>query len=208
MQRRHIYGKNHKMKTNRWEDHFARRAREEKWLARSVYKLEEIDKRFNIIRENDRLLDMGCFPGSWSQYALKRVGPGGEVVGIDLTQPDQPLSSNFRFIQADVLTIDKEWLVRELAPRDVVMSDLAPQTTGIRSVDTSRSISLARGAAEIAYAVLKRGGHFICKVFEGEGLKPMQSEASRHFRQARLFRPKATRKGSREIYLVGLGLVK
>ncbi len=196
------------MKTNRWEDHFARRAREEKWLARSVYKLEEIDKRFNIIRENDRVLDMGCFPGSWSQYALRRVGPGGEVVGIDLNQPDQSLSSNFRFIRADVLTIDKEWLVRELAPRDVVMSDLAPQTTGIRSVDTSRSISLAKRAAEIAYAVLKGGGHFICKVFEGEGLKPLQSEASRHFRLARLFRPKATRKGSREIYLVGLGLVK
>ena len=194
------------MRTKRWEDHYARRARDEEWLARSVYKLEEIDKRFKIIRKGDRLLDLGCCPGSWSQYALKRVGPKGEVVGIDLNQPAQFLSSNFRFIQADVLTLDMEWLIQELAPVDVVISDLAPQTTGIRSADTSRSISLSKRAAEIAIALLKKRGHFVCKVFEGEGLKPFRSETSRHFRQASLFRPTATRKGSREIYLIGLSL--
>lgn len=196
------------MRTKRWEDHFARRARDEKWLARSVYKLEEIDKKFRIIDKGDRVLDLGCCPGSWTQYGLRRVGPKGEVVGIDLTQLGQPLSSNFRFIQADVLALDTEWLIRELAPVDVVISDLAPQTTGIRSADTARSVALAKRAAEIAFLLLKRRGRFVCKVFEGEGLKDLRSETSTHFRHAKLFRPAATRQGSREIYLVGLDFIK
>ncbi len=196
------------MKTNRWEDHYTRLARNEKWLARSVYKLEQIDNRFKIFQKGDRLLDIGCFPGSWSQYGLKRVGSKGEVVGMDLTPPRHSFPSNFRFIQADVLSLDLGWLGEEIALRDVVISDLAPQTTGVRSVDATRSVSLAGRAAEIAYAVLKKKGHFICKIFEGEDLKHFKIETSAHFRQAKLFRPTATRKGSREIYLVGLDLVK
>jgi len=203
-----ICDKDYSMKTNRWEDHYTRLARDEDWLARSVYKLKEIDKKFRIIKKDDRLLDMGCFPGSWSQYGLRKVGPKGEVVGIDLTRPEQFLPSNFRFIPADVLSLDVEWLAKEIAPRGVVLSDLAPQTTGIRSVDTNRSMSLAARAAEIAYAVLKVRGHFVCKVFEGEDLRHFRVETSRHFKRTRLFRPTATRKGSREIYLVGLDLVK
>lgn len=196
------------MNTNRWEDHYTRLARDEKWLARSVYKLEQIDKRFKIFQKGDRLLDIGCFPGSWSQYGLKRVGSKGEVVGMDLTPPRHSFPSNFRFIQADVLSLDLEWLGEEIALRDVVISDLAPQTTGIKLVDAIRSVSLAGRAAEIAYAVLKKKGHFICKVFEGEALNAFRAETSTHFRQTKLFRPTATRKGSREIYLVGLDLVK
>lgn len=206
--RGYICDKKHKMKTGRWEDHYTRLAREEKWPARSVYKLKEIDERFKIIRKDDRILDMGCFPGSWSQYGAKKVGPKGEVVGIDLIQPDPSFSANFRFVQADVLTLDIKWLVEEIAPRDVVISDLAPKTTGIRSVDTSRSIELGTRAAQIACAVLKKGGHFLCKVFEGEGFGNFRSETSGHFRRARLLRPTATRKASREIYLIGLGFVK
>jgi len=125
------------MKGNRWEDHYARRARKEKWLARSVYKLQEIDNRFKLIREGNGLLDLGCYPGSWSQFGIKKVGPKGHVVGIDLTRPDRLSSPNFKFIQADVLTLSIEWLGREMRPRDMVMSDLAPQTTGIQAADTA-----------------------------------------------------------------------
>ena len=194
------------MRQNRWEDHYTRRAKSEKWLARSVYKLQEIDNRFNLIKRGNRLLDLGCYPGSWSQYALNKVGHQGEVVGIDLNRPDHLSASGFRFIQADVLTLETEWLVREISPRDVVISDLAPSTTGIRSTDTNRSLSLAEKAVEIACALLKEKGHFVCKIFEGENLKPFKSEVARHFRQIRLFRPKATRKRSREVYLVGVSL--
>ena len=195
------------MKANKWDDHYARRARDEKWLARSVYKLQEIDTKYRLLRKGDRLLDLGCYPGSWSQYGIKRVGHEGEVVGIDLTRPDRISSPNFIFIQDDVLTIDIEWLTQEVGPRDIVISDLAPQTTGIRWTDESRSISLARKAFDIALVLLKKKGHFVCKVLEGEGLKALRSQIATNFRKTHTFRPKATRKRSREVYLVGLELV-
>ena len=207
LHREYIYDKNAKMKKNRWDDYYARRASDEKWLARSVYKLQEIDKKCGLIRRGDQLLDLGCYPGSWSQYGIKKAGPPGEVIGIDLNRPDGLSSPNFRFIQADVLTLDIEQLTQEVDPRNVVMSDLAPQTTGIRSTDKSRSMALTRRALEIACALLKKKGCFLCKVLEGGDLKPFKSEVSVYFRQIQLFRPKATRKRSSEIYLVGLEFV-
>jgi len=208
LQREYICVKNTKMKKNRWDDHHARRAREEKWLARSVYKLQEIDKKFRLIRKGDRLLDLGCYPGSWSQYGIKMVGPQGEVVGIDLTRTDRLSFPNFRFIKGDVLSLDLDRVIREVGPRDVLISDMAPQTTGIRLTDESRSLSLSKRAAEIALVLLKKKGRFVCKVFEGEDLKSFRTEISVHFRQVRVFRPKAVRKGSREVYLVGLEFVE
>ncbi len=196
------------MKGKRWDDHYTRRAKEEKWLARSVYKLIEIDKKLGLICKGNRLLDLGCHPGSWSQYGIQKVGPKGEVVGIDLTRLEGLSSPNFKFIQADVLTLDIEWLGREVGPRDIILSDLAPQTTGIHSKDISSSMSLAKRAYDISLILLKKKGHFVCKVFEGEDLNPFKSEISTHFNQTRLFRPKATRKRSREIYLIGLNFVK
>jgi 23S rRNA (uridine2552-2'-O)-methyltransferase len=174
------------MKANRWDDHYARRARDEKWLARSVFKLQEIDKKYKLIRKGDRLLDLGCYPGSWSQYGIKKVGSKGEVVGIDLTFPERLSSPNFMFIEYDILTMDNEC---------------------IRVTDVSRSMSLARRALGIALVLLKKKGHFVCKVFEGEDLKAFKSEMSTHFRKIQTFRPKSTRKRSREVYMVGLGLV-
>jgi 23S rRNA (uridine2552-2'-O)-methyltransferase len=193
------------MKGNPWDDHYARKARQEEWLARSVYKLEEIDKRFQLIRKGNRILDLGCHPGSWSQYASLKAGPMGDVFGVDLNPPDRFSAPNFRFIQADVFTLDPAWLVTEIGPRDVVMSDLAPRTTGIASTDVSRSIGLARQALELAIGLLKNGGHFVCKVFEGEDFVPFRNEVASRFGRAKAFRPPAVRKRSREVYIVGLG---
>ncbi len=195
-------------KRNKWEDHYTRRARDEKWVARSVYKLEEIDRRFKLIGRGHRLLDLGCYPGSWSQYSLEKVGPRGEVVGVDLREPERFSAPNFRFIKADVITLDIEWLAKEIGFRDTVISDLAPQTTGIKVADTSRSMGLAKKALEISLALLKEKGHFLSKVFEGEDLKAFRNEVKKRFDQMRLIRPSAVRKGSKEIYLLGLGLVK
>jgi 23S rRNA (uridine2552-2'-O)-methyltransferase len=208
LQRQGICDRNSKMKGNRWDDHYARQARDEKWLARSVFKLQEIDKKFRLMGKGDRVLDLGCYPGSWSQYGIKSVGPTGSVVGIDLKQPDRISSPVFRFIQADVLTIENQRLVQEVGPRDLVMSDLAPQTTGIRSTDESRSLLLARRAVEIARPLLKKKGRFLCKVFEGEDFKAFQSDISAHFLKIQLYRPKATRKRSREVYVVGLRFIR
>jgi len=191
---------------NRWDDHYARRARKEQWLARSVYKLEEIDKKHKLIRPGYGMLDLGCYPGSWSQYCLKKVGPKGDVVGIDLKEPDRFSAPNFRFIQADILTVNIEFLADEIGPRDGVLSDLAPQTSGIGVTDAARSLRLAEGALRIALAVLKKGGNFLCKVFEGEDLQAFRKEVLERFRQGRTVRPAAVRKASREVYLLGLGL--
>jgi len=191
------------MKSNRWDDAYTRRAQDEKWLARSVYKLEEIDKRFRLMKKGSRVLDLGCYPGSWSQYALGKSGPAGEVVGIDLKRPNRLSARGFQFIQADIMTVDLEWLIREISARDLILSDLAPSTSGIRSADESRSLALARRAAEITQHLLREGGHFVCKIFEGEDLNLFKREVSGHFQQVRLIRPRATRKRSREVYLIG-----
>jgi 23S rRNA (uridine2552-2'-O)-methyltransferase len=193
------------MKGNPWDDHYARKARQEEWLARSVYKLEEIDKRFQLIQKGNRILDLGCHPGSWSQYASLKVGLKGEVVGVDLNPPERFSAANFRFIQADVFTLDPAWLVTEIGPRDVVMSDLAPRTSGIASPDVSRSIGLARRALELTTGLLKKGGRFVCKVFEGEDFGLFRNEVASRFNRTKAFRPPAVRKRSREVYIVGLG---
>ena len=193
------------MKRNQWEDHYTRRARKENWPARSVYKLQEIDQKFRIFREGHRVLDMGCYPGSWSQYALKKVGPGGTVFGVDLKVPDRVSGSNFRFLQADVLALDSEALHRETGSMDVVMSDLAPRTTGVKQVDAARSTELAQKASDIARSLLLPGGSFICKVFEGEDFGEFRAVVSLLYEKVRIFRTGATRKRSREIYLIAQG---
>lgn len=193
------------MQKNTWDDHYARRAREENWLARSVYKLQEIDRRFRIIKKGDRILDLGCYPGSWSQYAIRTTGPQGHVAGIDLKRPERLSAPKFQFIQADIFSIDIQTLRQSLGPRNVVLSDLAPQTTGASATDTSRSLALAEQALKIAAALLEKSGRFVCKLFEGGEIKVFQNATAAHFERVSLFRPQATRKRSREVYIIGVG---
>lgn len=196
------------MKSNRWDDHYTEKARKEKWLARSVYKLQEIDKKFRLIYRNDKVLDLGCFPGSWSQYAIQKVGRGGEVIGIDLKMPKALGPSNFKYIAADIEAVELGKLAAEIGPRDVVLSDLAPPTTGIRDADASRSLFLAERAAELARLLLRSRGRYVCKIFEGGDLKTFKVNISPFFKELRLYRPKATRKRSREVYLVAAGFIR
>jgi 23S rRNA (uridine2552-2'-O)-methyltransferase len=186
-----------------WEDHFTRRARSEKWLARSVYKLEEIDKKHRLFRQGYRVLDLGCSPGSWSQYCLKKIGAQGHVAGVDLKGPAPFSVPNFRFIEGDIFKLDPKWLAEEIGPRDLVLSDMAPRTTGIKVVDASRSLELSNRALEIALKVLKKNGHLLCKVFQGEDQETFQNKFSKYFQQMRLIRPSAVRKQSKEIYMLG-----
>ncbi len=192
------------VKGNPWDDHYARRARKEQWLARSVYKLEEIDRKHRLISSGARLLDLGCSPGSWTQYALKKAGPRGHVVGVDLTVPGGLSAPNFRFVQEDVQELDPARLQEEIGARDLVISDLAPKTTGVKTADADRSAELVRAALGLARGVLRPGGHFLCKVFEGEEVQDLRREIAQAFRKVRALRPQAVRKGSREIYLLAL----
>jgi 23S rRNA (uridine2552-2'-O)-methyltransferase len=190
----------------RWEDPYTRRARDERWPARSVYKLQEIDSKFKLLRRGSRVLDLGCYPGSWSQYSVRQVGPRGDVVGVDLRGPERLSSSNFRFIEADVLELDPQWLKKKIGSRDAVICDLAPKTTGIRIADTCRSMELALCALDIALTILNKGGYFLCKVFEGEDFKDFKLRLERCFDQVKVIRPSAVRKGSREVYLLCLNV--
>ena len=194
--------------SNRWKDHYSLKARAEKWLARSVYKLEEIDRKNRIFHSGQHVLDLGCFPGSWSQYCIKKIGNSGGLIGIDLKKPERFSAPNFRFIKADLLSANVNWIRDEVGPRDIVISDMAPNTSGDRISDTSRSMELAEKAFEISLAVLKDGGHFLCKIFEGGELYDFKKKTSKHFKRVRLIRPSAIRKGSREIYLLGLTFVQ
>ncbi len=189
---------------NTWEDHYARRARKEKWLARSVYKLQEIDKKYRLIFPGARILDLGCYPGSWTQYCLREAGTGAEVIGVDLQKPEGLSAPNFQFLQEDVLSLDPGRLRERVGLMDLVLSDLAPRTTGVKSADASRSAELARAASLIAAALLRPGGHFLGKVFEGQEVKPLREELRSGFSKLRTVRPDAVRKGSRELYLLGL----
>ncbi len=196
------------MKKRRWADYYTIRAKRENWRARSVYKLEEIDRRVNLLRSGYKVLDLGCYPGSWSQYCIKKVGLNGQVVGIDINEPMNINFQNFRFIKANIFDLNPEQLKRQIGEANVIISDLAPKTTGNSIVDVYRSLELAYRALYIALKILITKGHFLCKVFEGEGFMEFKQDVSQNFENIKLIRPKSTRKKSREIFVIGLKLKK
>ncbi|PIS34877.1 MAG: 50S rRNA methyltransferase [Parcubacteria group bacterium CG08_land_8_20_14_0_20_43_9] len=187
-----------KKKKNTRQDFYFKKAKKENYPARSVYKLQEIDKKYRLIKPGDFVLDIGCAPGSWMLYLAERAGRKGKVVGVDIADLKIPLKGNMEFIKQDI---------RELAGSfgrdfDVIVSDVAPETSGIHSVDVGRSLELAETALSIAEKALKPGGKFVCKLFEGEGVEKFLEEAKNIFSFVKPFRPKAVRKHSREFYLI------
>lgn len=194
-------------KHNRWEDHYSRLAKKEQFPARSVYKLNEIQQKYKIIKKGDRILDLGCSPGSWLLYAANLAGKNGQVVGIDL----KPLSklvlskvpSNVRIYIGDVLSLDDE-LIRSVGKDfNIVMSDMAPDTTGNKNVDAARSFNLCQAALRIAKDLLVDGGSFICKIFQGEDFKEFIDSIKLSFNKHKIFKPQSSRKASKEIYVIG-----
>lgn len=193
------------MRPDPWHDYYAKRAREERYPARSVYKLEEIQKRFNILKRNTRVLDLGCCPGSWLLFASKIVGEKGLVVGVDINPLTLQLPSNARFVQDDVLAWGESFVEAVGTGFQAVLSDMAPPTTGSRSVDAQRSLALSEAALAISKRVLRTGGNFVSKVFQGPDLKAFSDGLKPDFRRVVHFKPKSSRKASKEIYIVGMG---
>ena len=191
----------------RWQpqDHYFRRARKEGYLARSVYKLEEIDRRLRLLKPGQRVLDLGCHPGSWLQYCARIVGKSGLVVGVDARKISVELPPQVLFFQADVFELSPADLHHLSKEFDVVLSDLAPATSGIRSVDSDRSSTLFQRALALADDLLVPGGHFLGKIFQGSGFDANARELKSKFRKVRGIKPRATRKESKEVYLVAMG---
>ena len=186
-------------------DYYARRAREEGYPARSVYKLEEIQRRFGVLKRGSRVLDLGCCPGSWLLFASRVVGDRGLVVGVDITPLTLLLPSNVRFVQHDVLAWDEPFLEAVGTNFQTVLSDMAPSTTGSKFVDAQRSLQLSESALTISARVLRPGGSFVCKIFHGSDFKGFSDTVRRSFDRVVHFKPKSSRKASKEIYIVGLG---
>ena len=185
------------------KDFYHRKAKEEGFLARSAYKLQEIQKKFSIIHRSNHILDLGCAPGAWVQVALPLVGKDGVVVGIDLENITVLKHDNFRFIHGDAFAL-KEGEIPE-APFQTVLSDMAPKTSGIKLRDHMRSVELCQRALGVCETVLARNGNFVMKIFEGEESKELNAQARAMFKDVKLFRPQSTRQASIEIYLVAKG---
>ena len=182
-----------------------RAARERGYPARSVFKLEEIDARIRLFRPGQRVLDLGAAPGSWTLFAGERVGPGGEVVAVDLQQIVQPLPSNAIVLQGDVLALGAELAAR--GPFDVVLSDMAPSTSGSKVRDQAMSFELFSEALGLARACGRRGSRFVGKLFMGPDFAQARSAVVDAYRRCVVIRPAGTRQQSSEVFLVGEALI-
>jgi 23S rRNA (uridine2552-2'-O)-methyltransferase len=190
---------------NQWEDHLTRRARSENYPARSVYKLEEIQNRFKVMKTDDQVLDLGCAPGSWMLYAAKQIGKNGRVSGIDLKQIDIKLPANVSAIQDDILNLNNRFFISENNKFDVVLSDMAPATTGRKDVDALRSFELCNMALKVADDFLTANGNFVCKIFQGNDFNSFQKNVKSRFKNCKTFKPESCRKQSKEIYIIAKG---
>ena len=188
-------------------DPYVRKAQAEGMRSRAAYKLQQLAERDNLLKPGMVVVDLGAAPGGWSQVAGRFVGPEGRVVGVDLLEM-LPLPG-VRFVQGDfgedaVLAEVEAFL--EGRPVDLVLSDMAPNISGVASVDQARSIGLAELALDFAVNHLKPQGNFLVKVFQGSGFEQLVAELRRNFVQVMIRKPEASRSRSSEVYLVGKGL--
>lgn len=193
-------------------DHFFHKAKQMGFMARSVFKLEELDRDFKLLKPNDVVLDLGCAPGSWLQYVEKRVTPPkGRAFGIDLLPVKTSFAPHVSTLQKDVLEWAKEGFLELVDEKgnplylDVVLSDMAPNTTGVKSLDQDRSLELCRMALYIAQLRLKPKGNFCVKILEGGGFAEFIKECKALFKTVKIKKPEGTRSISMETYVIGLG---
>ncbi len=185
----------------RWSDHYTKKAKDAGFGARSVYKLEEIQRRTQVIHRGARVVDLGCYPGSWSRYLVKQGV--GRLVGVDFQAPEGIAGT---FLERSALEVEPQELLDALGgPADLLCSDMAPKTTGDRRGDHIRQVELARCALALACDVLAPGGAFVVKLFEGQETQAFADEVKARFGKLRRIKPDATRKQSVELFVVAQG---
>lgn len=185
------------------KDEYYQRAKREGFAARSVYKLEEIDRRCRLLRAGARVLDLGAAPGSWLQYAAGRCGREGGVVGLDLEPITAPLPGWVTTIRGDLYQVTAEELMEGGGPFDLLLSDAAPKTTGIPSGDAARSAALVEQVLQLSGEVLAPGGALLAKLYQGGQLPELRRSFSLAFNKVTLEKPKASRAESVEVFLLG-----
>jgi 23S rRNA (uridine2552-2'-O)-methyltransferase len=191
----------------KYRDYYFLKAKREKYPARSIYKLQEINSRFRIFRPGLKVLDLGAAPGSWSLGAAELVGASGLVLGLDLQGPRADFPPQVRFMLGDIFApgSDFEAALDACGPFDVVLSDMAPDTTGHRATDQARSAELIRAAFQVAVNRLKTGGVFVVKFFMGPEIKTYAGELHGHFTRVRSFKPESSRSASMENFYIATG---
>ncbi len=185
-------------------DHYRKLAKDQGYRSRAAYKLLQLNDSYHILRKGAKVVDVGCAPGGWVQVATKQVGSGGRVVGVDLKEVESVAGAAiFQGDIEDPMTVSK--IVEALQEKaDVLLSDLAPNVSGVWDVDHARQISLSKSAFSLAQRVLKGGGNAVFKVFEGEFLNEFKNELKKSFEKVLLSKPSASRQESSELYLVCL----
>ncbi|GAB4549178.1 MAG: hypothetical protein Tsb0013_10250 [Phycisphaerales bacterium] len=187
-------------------DEYFKRAKQEGYLSRAAYKLQQIQESKGLMKPGDTVLDLGCAPGAWLQVAAQTVGPTGRVVGIDLKPCRGAFGANVSHRVGDAFEESPQALMDLAGGRfDVIVSDMAPNTSGVN--DHERSIALCQRVLEVALASLKPTGHLAMKVFEGGMYKDLLDSTAMVFAQVKGYKPKASRNVSREMYIVAKGFV-
>jgi 23S rRNA (uridine2552-2'-O)-methyltransferase len=188
-------------------DYYWQKSKDEGYPARSVFKLQEIQQKYRVVKPGSRVLDLGASPGSWSIWLLETLGGAGGVTGVDLSAPDAKLLArkNYRFFQGDFTSESVGADITRSGPFDVVVSDAAPSTTGNRTLDTARSAEIARQVLAVCARCLSPGGNCVLKIFQGGEEREVLESMRKLFAAARAFKPKASRSESMETYFIGLG---
>ena len=190
---------------NRKKDHFYQLAQKNDLISRAYYKLEEIDKKHQIIKKSSKVLDIGCCPGGWSQYVLNKRG-NQSVVGVDILPIEKKFNDNFIFYNFDLNEFEKisEVFISKNYFFDVIISDIAPNTSGNQFLDQANSYNLSFLSFQFIKSFLKKGGFFLVKNFQGEDTEQLFKEIKFQFNKAMYVKPNASDKKSKEIYILGL----
>ncbi|EQC44852.1 ribosomal RNA large subunit methyltransferase J [Bacteriovorax sp. BSW11_IV] len=189
------------------KDYYFKKAKQDNFLARSIYKLEEIDQKYKILQLGDQVIDLGYFPGSWIQYTCQKIGPEGLVVGCDIKEVNRKLMhiKNVKVFEKDVFDI-KDLAELEVQKQfDVMLSDMAPNTTGIKSVDQDRSLNLVEMVFHHAPQFLRPGGNLVIKVFDSNKAQQYLKDQKKLFDEFSFLKPKSTRSVSKEFFVIGKG---
>ena len=187
-------------------DRYVNLARSRQLRSRAVFKLEELDRRHKLFRPGQTVLDLGAAPGSWSAYVVEKVRPGGKVIAVDLLDM-QPIAG-VTFLQADLNDAERlQYCIAELGENsvDLVISDMAPNLSGIAAVDQAGSLNLAESACQVACSVLRENGHFLVKLFQGSGSAAFRKQLVKKFDKVMQAKPRASRANSSELYILAKG---